>query len=147
MATLFKDTRKDKTPPRKDQYFAYAKQNIGNLSFTYKPAGTMLKGSVVQLLLPGDTGDEARTPADSPDWLPASLHVGTDVTVSSGVKGSTANTVIDGTNTANIAVATLDRTFQAGQPITITLKGITAPHADDNILVCRHLSVCYPYTV
>ena len=36
----------------RDQYFAYAKQNIGNLSFTYKPAGTMLKGSVVQLLLP-----------------------------------------------------------------------------------------------
>ena len=143
LATLFKDTREDKTPPRKDQYFAYAKQSIGNLSFTYRPAGTMLKGSVVQLLLPGDTGDEARTPADSPDWLPASLHVGTDVTVSSGVKGSTANTDIDGIQTANIAVATLDRTFQAGQPITITLKGITAPHADDNILAVG----TYPFVI
>ena len=110
-------------------YFIRPDTELGDLRFTYKAAGTMYKGSAVELNVPVAWADLIEDNRD-----------GTSEAGEISVSGSAKITAIS----ANAAIATITGTLEAGNSITFTYKmvkspAITTPVADASYMVTANI--------
>ena len=118
------------TPPYdyEKRNLVYSEQALGNLTFTFTAAGTMYKGSVVVLSLPGATGGNNIDPAPTdavPGWQNVLRNDNSDGAADPGevsVTGATLSTL-----TGNTVQANIGGTIQAGHRIVFTIKNVKAP--------------------
>ena len=113
------------------QYLITKDQALGNLVFRYTAAGTMYKGSVVQLALPSDTDLNSDARDGVPTWEGVADGVNQLGVDNSDPVADAGEVTVSGAKitalTESSVTATTTGTIQAGSPIVFTIRGAKAP--------------------